>query len=128
VAEALRQIGATVRTQHEVFLELGILPQDERDEVWLRECGARSWVVLTKDQHIKSRRSELEALMAAGVATFVLKAGNMTGPDMCKAIVAAHPRILQFLWKYKLPFLAHITPAGGVKLATDPPKRGGLSK
>ena len=47
-------------------------PEDERDEVWLAEAGARGWTVITRDRGIRYRETELTALKAAGVAAFVL--------------------------------------------------------
>lgn len=43
---------------------------------------ANGWVVLTKDKQIRRRTLELKALTEAGVAAFVLTAGNLRGEEM----------------------------------------------
>jgi hypothetical protein len=85
VAEALRASGCKVEIHDRHFA------QDAKDAEWLPEVGSRGWVVLTKDRHIRTRQSELIALLGAGVAAFVLMAPqrkaargpiaeSMTGP------------------------------------------------
>src|SRR5207302_798726 len=44
---------------------------DVHDEIWLSEIGKRSWVAITKDERIRYRRIEPEALMRAGVRAFI---------------------------------------------------------
>jgi uncharacterized protein with PIN domain len=72
VAEALRAAGAKVEVHDDHFA------QDAQDEVWLTEVGSKGWVVLTKDQRIRFRVIEREALKAAGVRAFVLTAGDIS--------------------------------------------------
>jgi hypothetical protein len=62
VAEALRLAGCRVEIHDRHFA------QDARYADWLAAVGRRGWVVLTKDHHIRTRQSELIALLAAGVA------------------------------------------------------------
>jgi hypothetical protein len=50
---------------------------DAEDEVWLAEIGKRGWVAITKDERIRYRAIEREALMRARVRAFIL-----TGRDM----------------------------------------------
>jgi hypothetical protein len=108
VAGALRKLGASVFTQHEVFQSRDILPQDEKDEVWLAECGKQQWFVVTKDHRLKSRQLELEALVSAGVGVFVWKDANATGPDMCAAFTKLYAKMVKAAQKYLPPFLLRI--------------------
>ncbi len=88
------------------------------DESWLQDVGRRGWVVLTKDQRIRRREAEFQALLAANVAAFVLTSGNMTGAAMGQAFVLAYPRIQKMLRDYELPFVAAVDAAGRVRLLT----------
>ena len=86
--------------------------QDAKDADWLREVGSRGWVVLTKDHHIRTRQSELLALLSAGVAVFVLTAGDLSGLDMAHAFVRALPKMKRMLVGQPRPFIARVSPGG----------------
>jgi len=47
VASALRRAGVKVETHDDHF------PPDAKDPEWLKEVGAKGWVVLTNDRHIR---------------------------------------------------------------------------
>ena len=67
-----------------------VFSQDVDDEVWLREAGRRGWVVLTRDDKIRYRPGEQQALIEAGTAVFCLNPSKgMTGGDMADAFTAA---------------------------------------
>lgn len=95
-------------------------PLSTDDREWLHEVGRRGWVVLTKDQRIRYRKGELQALLEAGVAAFVLTSANLSGAATADAFVRALPRIAKLLRDYALPFVAAVDAAGGVRLLTDP--------
>lgn len=50
--------------------------RDTKDPVWLQIAGARDWVVLMRDKHIRMRPGERRALRAAGVRAFVMTGGG----------------------------------------------------
>ncbi len=87
-----------------------------KDTEWLPEVGRRGWVVLTKDHHIRTRQSELVALLSAGVAAFVLTAGDLSGPEMAEAFVRALPKMNRMLVGQPRPFIARVSPRGVVTL------------
>jgi predicted nuclease of predicted toxin-antitoxin system len=110
VAEALRRAGAEVEVHADHFA--GNAP----DEEWLAEAGRRGWVVLTKDQRIRYRHTELVALVKARVAAFVLVSGDLRGDEMAKAFVEALPRMSRLLDRQPAPFIARVTSRGWVSL------------
>ncbi|MCY4388977.1 MAG: hypothetical protein OXC18_17940 [Desulfurellaceae bacterium] len=115
VAQALRQQGCRVELLKEHF-EIDVL-----DEEWLPEVGRRGWLILTKDDRIRRRPAEREALMQSGARAFILPSGNMSGEDMASAIANALPKIQRFVTKNPPPFIARISKAGEVWLL-DPPR------
>jgi hypothetical protein len=121
VPAALRAKGIRVELLHEHF-DLAT-----QDTDWLSEVGRRGWIVLTKDQRIRRRRVEIEALQAANVAAFVLTSGNLTGAATAAAFVVAWPRIQKTVHDYALPFVAAVDANGRVKLLT-PAERHGAKK
>lgn len=110
VANALRNAGATVEVHNDHFL------QDARDEIWPPEVGKRGETVLTKDDRIRYRPTELAAVVLAKVALFALASGNLNGEDMAQAFVAALPRMSRVLAKHPLPLIAKVTRSGEVSI------------
>lgn len=91
-------------------------PDDATDELWLTECGRKGWVVLTKDKQIRYNELERQALLSAGVASFILISGNLTGSDEAMAYVKALPKMAGYLSNQKKPFIAKVDKSGNVTL------------
>lgn len=91
-------------------------PDDSPDAEWLTEVGKRGWVVLSKDKRIRRRPLELNALLKAKVAAFVLTSGNLTGEKMGDIFVRAKSKILKFVTEHPRPFLAAVTRGGRVNM------------
>jgi hypothetical protein len=77
VPEALRACGLVVHTMASVYGE-GI-GQGLKDETWLRDVGRRGWVVLMKDDAIRRRPLERDALIGGGVRAFCLTNAQLRG-------------------------------------------------
>ncbi|MFA5876716.1 MAG: hypothetical protein WC901_08585 [Candidatus Margulisiibacteriota bacterium] len=110
VANALRQAGAKIEVHDDH------LPQDAKDEEWLRYVGARNWVVLTQDDRIRFHNHERAALLQAKVCAFVLTAKGLRGEENGAIIVNALPVIRRMLSKHQAPFIARITRGANVAL------------
>lgn len=65
------------------------------DEVWLRDAGENDWIVLTKDDAIRRRPAERDALTAAAVRAFCLTAGHLRGAEQIERFVGNRHRILK---------------------------------
>lgn len=89
---------------------------DVSDVEWLTVAGAQSWVVLTRDKHIRLREIERTALIASNVAAFVFTGGNASGVETVEAVVAALPRIENQLATVPPPFICRITASGKVEM------------
>lgn len=96
---------------HDDYFSQGI-----EDEVWLLEVGKREWVVLTKDQRIRYRTIERNALLNAGIRAFFFMSGNISFPEMAEIIAGALPRMRRVLNRTKGPFIAGIYKDGTVKI------------
>jgi hypothetical protein len=110
VADALRAEGLSVVLHDEVF------PQGAADEEWLPELGRRGWVLLTKDDRIRSTTAQREILLAAGVRAFILSGANLPGPAMAEAFRKAAKRMQRVTLGERHPFIARLTPSGEVRL------------
>jgi hypothetical protein len=75
VPAALRALDLRLHTLAEVYGT----PADENvaDVDWLTLAGIRGWPVLMKDERIRYRNAEREALMTSQVRAFCLTGGNL---------------------------------------------------
>ena len=93
IAEGLRAVGLTVHTMDSVYGEKQA--QQLPDEVWLRDAGKKGWIVLTKDDAIRRRPSERDALTDAGVRVFCLTSAQLRGAEQTARFVDNRHRIVR---------------------------------
>jgi uncharacterized protein with PIN domain len=93
IAEGLRVAGLTVHSMADVYGEKRA--QLLADEVWLRDAGKNDWIVLTKDDAIRRRPAERDALTEAAVRVFCLTNRNLRGAEQTKRFVSNCHRILR---------------------------------
>jgi hypothetical protein len=110
VAQALRNAGETVEIHDDHFLP------DAKDAEWLIEVGRKGWIVLTKDDRIRYRATEQQALRNAGVRAFVLASAQLRGSEMAEAYVKALPKMKRLLKNRPGPFIAKVTRGGSVSI------------
>jgi hypothetical protein len=91
IAEALREAGLTVHAMASVYGEKPA--QQLPDRVWLRDAGTNGWIVLTKDDAIRRRPAEREALIDAGVRVFCLTSAQLRGAEQAERFVENRHRI-----------------------------------
>jgi hypothetical protein len=91
--QALRGAGLTVRTLADVYGEQ--TAQETADETWLALAGDRGWVVLCKDDRIRRRPAELEALNEGKVRLFCLTNANLTFAEQAEWLLTNRHRIIQ---------------------------------
>lgn len=95
LAEALRELdlGLTVHTMASVYGEERA--QELADEEWLADVGRYGWAVLIKDDAIRRRPAERDALVRAGVRALCLTSGQLRAADQTARFVTNIHRILQ---------------------------------
>lgn len=79
--------------------------QDTEDTVWLAAVAARKWVVLTKDERIRYRPLELQALQTTGVRVFIVISGNVRGVETAAILLKAMPKIEKTIRGQSGPFI-----------------------
>jgi hypothetical protein len=65
------------------------------DERWLRDAGEHDWIVLMKDDAIRRRPAERDALVEAGVRAFCLTNAQLRAAEQTERFVSNRHRILQ---------------------------------
>lgn len=81
------------------------VPFGATDEEWLSHCGRNRLVALTRDQRIRYRALEKQALVDHGVGCFTFTQGQATATDCATRIITLAPRILIIAESQPRPFL-----------------------
>lgn len=66
VAEAIKKV------RDDVFWLEDKFPHYSKDEEWLAAAGGGSWLVITRDKHIRTRPGERAKILDHGVGCFIL--------------------------------------------------------
>lgn len=119
--DALRQAGAKVEVHGAHFLP------DASDPDILRFVAARGWAFLSKDENVRRRPAERQALAEADVAAFILTAGRARGDVIAAAFVAALDKMQRICGSYGRPVIATVT-AAGVVVVREGDRRGGVRR
>lgn len=86
---------------------------DDKDEVWLPIVGKQEWVVIMRDKRIRYRTHERDALMDAGLRTFVLRrAGNYTRWEILELLARRWTEIENTAESQAGPYVYSVTQAG----------------
>jgi PIN like domain len=93
IVEGLRAVGLTVHSMADIYGE----KQAQRlaDETWLCDTGKKDWVVLTKDDAIRRRPAERDALNDAAVRVFCLTTAKLRGSEQTERFAENRHRILR---------------------------------
>lgn len=111
VPEALRSIGERVELKTDHF------EQDTEDAKWVTEVGARGWIILSADEHLKHNHLEIVALLKSNTHSFLLTSGNFSGREMAHAFVTAMPQIKGIIAAIPPPAVCMVSKAGSVRVA-----------
>jgi PIN like domain len=91
LAQALGDLGFVVLTMASVYGER--VAQELEDERWLTDAGKQDWVVLMKDDAIRRRPAERDALIAAKVRAFCLTNAQLRAEQQSARFVGNIERI-----------------------------------
>lgn len=106
---ALRTEGIPFEAHRDHFAD------DTPDPQWLAAVGRRGWIVLTRDQRIRTRPNELAAVRAARLHVFALTSGNLSAAATAEVVLAAWPALQRAVAEHEPPMLWSITRGGVVK-------------
>jgi len=82
----------------------------------LAVVGEKKWIVLMRDQNIGRRPLELEALLQAGVRSFVLVEGQLPDRENAKILIKAIPRMFEMIREHRFPFIARVRRDSSISL------------
>jgi hypothetical protein len=116
VTDALRGHGCVVHPMFEVY---PTTEQELEDHIWIPDVTARGWPILMKDDAIRRKPQEQEALLACGARAFVVTNANLNGRDLAHRFVENRHRIIQRCRKPG-PFIVGVYANGLEKLYPKP--------
>jgi predicted nuclease of predicted toxin-antitoxin system len=109
MAGVLRNAGLNVEIHDDHF------SQNAQDPEWLTAAGERNWIVVTRDERIRYRVGEKQAIRRAKVRAFVLAAqGDLRAEMLAEIFLKAMPKIRRTVEQQKPPFIAKISRGGDV--------------
>jgi predicted nuclease of predicted toxin-antitoxin system len=111
MAGILRAAGLRVEIHDDHFA------QNAKDPEWLTATGRNNWIVVTRDERIRYRVAEKQAIRRAKVRAFVLVAhGNLRMEALAEIFLKALPKVRAITAKERAPFIAKIWRDGKVAL------------
>ncbi len=111
MAGALRKAGLNIEIHDDHFA------QNAEDPEWLAACGKKNWIVVTRDERIRYRVAERQAIRHAKVRAFVLAAqGNLRAEMLAQNFLEALPKMRRVVEKQKPLFIAKISRSGDVTI------------
>jgi hypothetical protein len=85
------------------------------DEDWIREVTSDGLVILMKDDQIRRKPREQQAILDSGARAFVVTNANLTGERVAALFVENRFRIIQRA-RHPGPYIYGVYPAGLEKL------------
>ena len=70
VADELRNIGKDAKAKRELFVD------GTEDTKWLKAVGENGWLAITRDEHIRTRPGEKQAIIDHGAGCFIFTYKN----------------------------------------------------
>lgn len=89
LGQALNEGGIHFIAHHERF------SHDTPDEIWLSAAADKSWLVVTRDQRIRSRANELAARQRARLHVFVFTQGGLTAAETGSILMRCHAAMVR---------------------------------
>jgi hypothetical protein len=103
MAGILRAAGLNVLVHDDHFA------QNAPDPQWLAAAGENNWIVITRDERIRYRVAEKQAMRRAKVRAFVLAAhGDLRAELLAEILLKALPKINDIVANKRPPFIAKI--------------------
>ena len=111
-----------------VECHLANFDKEELDDVWIRECAKKRWVIVTSDKNIENDPVNRQAVIESGARIFFLDEGSARAIFWASAITVSKERIYTIVLNNKGPFSANISRETGLLVTdvrtptNDPPK------
>jgi hypothetical protein len=90
--------------------------QNAPDEQWLKHVGTCQWIAFTQDDLIRHRPTELNALLQAKSAVFILTGANLNAEKMALLVTSCLPAVRTAVRRFDVAIVGTVQTDGGVKV------------
>lgn len=112
IPEILRQAGLKVECHSQYF------SREELDDVWIRECATKGWVIFTADKGIETDPPNKTAVIESKAKVFILQDNGAKAIYWAAAILVSRRRIYEIVHEHEGPFYVSLSRETGY-LARD---------
>ena len=98
-------------------------PEDALDEEWIKSVAENSWIAVTKDDRIRHRTAEINAIRDYKARVIIVVSRNATGREIAEILLKGHKRIIRLAMRTPAPFIAKIYRGGSVRRMPEYLKR-----
>lgn len=113
LARGMKEFGEDVTHLQDHF------PPDTDDPIWLERVGAEGWTLITRDDRVRFRPAEIQALREHRVGAFFLGGKSRSRCDLIQQLVRNWPRMKDLAARTRRPFAFRVPPSG-VKIDVIP--------
>ena len=93
--------------------------QDALDPDWLKDIGAKGWILVTRDERVRWNPAEIQAIREHKVGAFFLGGKNRSRCQLIQQLVKAWPNLKETAAKTRRPFAYKVRASGGKLLPID---------
>lgn len=110
-----------------ILLLTDVVPRGTPDVQWVPRASTWGAAIVTRDVSMRRRPQETAALVSSQCHVFVLRCHGMKLEAAAELLSAHTPKMIRYVIKYSVPFLAHVN-ANGVDIKVGGPTRAGERK
>jgi hypothetical protein len=87
---------------------------DGADVEWIAAVSSNGWLAVTRDQNIRRKPNEIEAIRQSRALVFVFTSGNLSATDTASLLLKALPRMYRASEAERRPALYSIRKDGSI--------------
>jgi hypothetical protein len=98
-------LGALAKSGETIRVVGSVVPFGAKDHEWLEIIGKKHWLALTRDQRIRYRTLEKQAVKAYAIGMFTFTGGQATSHQTAERVLAVLPKMKAIAASEPRPFI-----------------------
>ena len=82
--------------------------REELDDIWIRECAKKGWLIFTSDKGIETDPPNRTAVIESNAKVYILQEGGARAICWAAAIIVSRRRIYEIAHEHKGPFFVDL--------------------
>jgi hypothetical protein len=99
----LRSVGLQVKCHRDYF------QPEEEDHIWIPQCAANGWIIITSDKGIENDPVNRQAVLESKARVFIMDDNNSRAGCWAAAIIVSRTRIFQIVFDNDGPFFMDVS-------------------